>query len=145
MASVQSRLIYVPTNIWWSWYYRCHPDVLIPGHCPPCPHPPCGPGISQWSSAPPPHWDSLIQTQSATAGIPGLTNRGQYKYTCHTGQMQEWEKYTPYRIDVYGFLSVCLEDANYTICTFLQNIVPWCRLDHEILPIDYHPRDLSQG
>ena len=74
---VQSRLIYVPTNIWWSWYYRCHPDVLIPGHCPPCP---------LWSrhqsmiiSSPPPHWDSLIQTQSATAGILGLTNRGQYK------------------------------------------------------------------
>ena len=80
MASVQAANLCL---IWCPVCVSPVPDVLIWGHCPLCNlYPP-----SLWSrhqsmiiSLPPSlHWDSLIQTQSATAGILDLTNRGQYK------------------------------------------------------------------
>ena len=123
---VSRQLIYVSSDA----LCVCHQSlmsssgVIVP--CVICIHLPCGPGISQWSSAPPPPLTALRFTHSdpiCNCRDPGSDKQGAIQIVVPTVQIGKEEKYTSYTIDVHYFILKVLWN-NYLI--YLLNITPWC-------------------
>ena len=140
---VSRQLIYVSSDA----LCVCHQSlmsssgVIVP--CVICIHLPCGPGISQWSSAPPPHCTE-IHSFRPNLQLPGswIWQTGGNTNSCPNCPNWEGRK-------IHFIHNWCALLYFKSFMEQLSNIppkyYPVMQLGHEILPIDYHPCDLSWG